>query len=67
PEMDGYKTMQAVREMPEEVHGHFVSLDGGLAQEMETAWKRVMILNDTQVLYSFRYEPSTAEFFATKR
>src|SRR5262245_11338643 len=36
-----------IREMPEEIHGHFVDLDAGLAHEMESAWKRVMILNST--------------------
>ncbi|MBS1858293.1 MAG: hypothetical protein JST11_23175 [Acidobacteria bacterium] len=58
---------EAVREMPDEVHGHFVALDPALAHDMETAWKRVMILNATQVLYTFRYEPATEEFIAIKR
>jgi hypothetical protein len=57
----------AIRDMPEEVHGHFVELDASLAHEIEVAWKRVMILNTTHVLYSFRYDPATAEFVATKR
>jgi hypothetical protein len=56
-----------IREMPEEIHGHFVDLDAGLAHEMESAWKRVMILNSTHVLYTFRYDPATAEFVAQKR
>jgi hypothetical protein len=34
---------------------------------METAWKRVVIFNATQVLYSFQYDPATAEFNAQKR
>ena len=55
------------REMPEEIHGHFVELDSTLAHEMEAAWKRVMILNATQVLYTFRYDVATGEFVATKR
>jgi hypothetical protein len=56
-----------IREMPEEVHGHFVSMDPALAHDIEAAWKRVMILNDTHVLYSFIYDPATADFVATKR
>ena len=57
----------AIREMPEEIHGHFLDLDAGLAHDMESAWKRVMILNSTRVLYTFRYDPATAEFVAQKR
>ena len=56
-----------IREMPEEIHGHFVDLDASLAHEMESAWKRVMILNSTHVLYTFRYDPATEEFVAQKR
>ena len=56
-----------IRDMPEEIHGHFVELDASLAHEMEAAWKRVMILNATEVLYSFRYDPATADFVAIKR
>ena len=58
---------EAVREMPEEVRGHFVEVDAALAHEMESAWKRVMMLNSTHVLYSFRYDAETGNFVATKR
>lgn len=58
---------EVIREMPEEIHGHFVDLNADLAHDMETAWKRVMVFNSTHVLYSFRYDPATAEFFAQKR
>jgi hypothetical protein len=56
-----------IRNMPDEVHGHFVSLDDSLAHEMGAAWKCVMMLNGTHVLYTFRYDPATANFVATKR
>ncbi len=56
-----------IREMPDEVSGHFVNLDPPLTQEMATAWKRVMILNSTQVLYSFTFDPATGRFTAHKR
>ena len=56
-----------IGEMPEEVHGRFLGLDSTLAHDMEAAWKRVMILNATQVLYTFTYDPATAGFVAHKR
>ena len=56
-----------IGEMPEEIHGRFVGLDSILAHDMESAWKRVMILNATQVLYTFSYDPATAGFVAHKR
>lgn len=58
---------EAVREMPEEIHGHFVEVDPALAHDIEAAWKRVMMLNSTHVLYSFRYDAATGDFVATKR
>ena len=58
---------EVIRDMPEEVRGHFVEVDPTLAHEMEAAWKRVMILNSTHVLYSFRYDAATGDFVATKR
>jgi hypothetical protein len=57
----------SVGEMPEQVSGRFVSLDSPVAHDVETAWKRVMILNETQVLYTFTYDPATAAFAARKR
>ncbi|MGA2726040.1 MAG: hypothetical protein ABSG79_26990 [Bryobacteraceae bacterium] len=57
----------SVAEMPDQVSGRFVSLDPPAAQEVASAWKRVMIFNETQVLYTFTYEPATAAFTARKR
>jgi len=56
-----------IHDMPDEVSGHFVALEPTVAHEIETAWKRVMILNPTQVLYTFTYDPATATFSARKR
>jgi len=56
-----------VREMPDEIHGHFIGVEPALSQEIDTAWKRVAMFNNTHVLYSFRYNSATAEFVATKR
>jgi len=56
-----------VAEMPDQVSGRFVSLDSPAAQEVAGAWKRVMIFNETQVLYTFTYDPATAAFTARKR
>jgi hypothetical protein len=53
--------------MPEEVTGHFVALDPTAAHDIEAAWKRVMILNATQVLYTFTYNPVAGTFSARKR
>ncbi len=58
---------EVIREMPEEVSGQFVDLDPSLEGEMAAAWKRVMILNSTQVLYSFTFDPATGKFQAHKR
>ena len=38
-----------------------------LAREIAAAWKRVMIINPTQVLYTFTFDPVTAKFAAHKR
>jgi len=58
---------EVVREMPEEIHGHFVDVDATMAHEIDAAWKRVMMLNATHVLYSFKYDSATGDFVATKR
>jgi hypothetical protein len=55
----------SVAEMPDQISGKFVSLDS--PAEVAGAWKRVMIFNDTQVLYTFTYDPATATFTARKR
>jgi hypothetical protein len=56
-----------IREMPDQVTGHFVNLDSSVTQEMAAAWKRVIILNTTEVLYSFTLDPATGNFVAHKR
>jgi hypothetical protein len=58
---------EAIRDMPDEVSGHFVSLSPDIAHGIEAAWKRVMILNATQVLYTFTFDPATQTFSARKR
>jgi hypothetical protein len=55
------------RKMPDAVSGRFVGLEPEVAHEIEAAWKRVMILNPTQVLYSFTYDPAGETFSARKR
>jgi len=67
-ELDGEATLpDVIRDMPEEVTGHFVALDPATAHDIAAAWKRVMILNATQVLYTFTYDATTAKFSARKR
>jgi hypothetical protein len=56
-----------VRDMPDSVTGRFVDLEPAVAHEIEAAWKRVMILNPTQVLYTFTYDPASGRFSARKR
>ena len=67
-ELDGDAALpEVIRDMPEDVTGHFVELDPTVAHDIEAAWKRVMILNATQVLYTFTYDATTARFSAHKR
>ena len=67
-EFDGEATLPSeIREMPDDVAGHFVALEPEVAHEIEAAWKRVMILNATHVLYTFTYDSATARFSAHKR
>ncbi len=58
---------ELIREMPDQVSGHFVNLESSATAEMTAAWKRVVILNSTQVLYSFSFDPATGNFLARKR
>ena len=58
---------ESIHDMPDQVAGHFVNLEPSASQEMAAAWKRVMILNATQVLYTFTFDPVTAKFTAHKR
>jgi hypothetical protein len=67
-ELDGEAALpDVIREMPEEVTGHFVALEPAVAHDIEAAWKRVMILNATHVLYTFTYNPASRTFLAHKR
>jgi hypothetical protein len=67
-ELDGEAMLpDVIRDMPEAVTGHFVALDSGVAHDIEAAWKRVMMLNATHVLYTFTYDPVTGTFSAFKR
>jgi len=56
-----------IREMPDDVTGRFLELDPAAAHDIEAAWKRVMILNPTQVLYSFTFDFASGKFAAHKR
>ncbi|MBZ5619600.1 MAG: hypothetical protein LAQ69_12885 [Acidobacteriia bacterium] len=58
---------EAIRDMPDQVSGHFVGLEESASHEIAAAWKRVMILNPTQVLYSFTFDPESGKFTAQKR
>ena len=67
-ELDGEGSLpEEIRDMPEDVSGHFVSLEPEVAHDIEGAWKRVMMLNATQVLYTFVYDAATQRFTARKR
>jgi hypothetical protein len=67
-ELDGEAPLpDAIRDMPDEVTGQFVGLDGTANQEIATAWKRVMIFNATNVLYTFTFESAGSRFAARKR
>ena len=58
---------ETIRDMPDRISGHFVSLDPDTTQNIVSAWKRVMILNATDVLYTFTFDAQTANFTAQKR
>jgi hypothetical protein len=58
---------EAIRDMPDEVSGHFTALDEQATHDIAEAWKRIMIMNATQVLYTFTFDPSTQTFSARKR
>jgi hypothetical protein len=57
----------AIRDMPDQVGGRFIDLDASLMHAIEVAWKRVMILNPSHVLYNFTFDPQTSAFAARKR
>jgi hypothetical protein len=54
-------------DMPPTVPGRFVALDPEAVETIRSAWKRVMILNPTQVLYTFTFDEATGGFVATIR
>jgi hypothetical protein len=58
---------EAIRDMPDQVAGRFVELDSSVAHDIQSAWKRIMILNPTRVLYTFTFDPQTSGFTARKR
>lgn len=58
---------EVIREMPDRVSGHIIALAPPAIQEIETAWKRVMILNATRVLYTFTFDSQAQRFTAVKR
>jgi hypothetical protein len=58
---------EAIRDMPDQISGHLVSLDEPTVHDIAAAWKRVMILNATQVLYTFTFDPAAQTFSARKR
>ena len=58
---------ESIRDMPYQISGHLASLDDSTVQEIASAWKRVMILNATQVLYTFTFDSGTKTFAARKR
>jgi hypothetical protein len=67
-QLDGEAALpDVIRDMPDEVTGHFVALEPAVAHDIEAAWKRVMILNATHVLYTFTYDAAAASFSARKR
>lgn len=67
-ELDSDATLpEAIRDMPDQVSGHFVGLEETATREIAAAWKRVMILNPTQVLYTFTFDAESGKFIAQKR
>jgi hypothetical protein len=53
--------------MPDQVSGQFVGLEATANQEIAAAWKRVMIFNATDVLYTFTFDSQASRFAARKR
>jgi hypothetical protein len=53
--------------MPQQVSGRFVGLDEPTAAAMASAWKQVMLLNSTPVVYDFKLDPTTLKFSARRR
>jgi len=67
-EVDGDAPLpDTIRDMPDVITGQFAGLEAAANQEIASAWKRVMIFNATEVLYTFTFEPAGARFSARKR
>ena len=67
-ELDGEAPLpDTMKDMPDQVTGQFVGLDVAANQEIATAWKRVMIFNATEVLYTFTFDAPASRFSARKR
>jgi hypothetical protein len=67
-ELDGDAPLpDVIRDMPDQITGQFVGLDAAGNQEIAAAWKRVMIFNKTDVLYTFTFEAASSRFAARKR
>jgi hypothetical protein len=67
-ELEGEQVLpEVIRDMPDSVAGKFVTLEPAEAQEIAAAWKKVMMLNRTEVLYTFTFDPETNKFAARKR
>jgi hypothetical protein len=67
-ELDGDAPLpEVMRDMPDVVTGRFADLDPATAQQIAAAWKKVLFLNATEVLYTFTFEPETSRFAARKR
>jgi hypothetical protein len=58
---------EVIRDMPDQVTGRFVDLDPAAHHDIETAQKRVVIFNKTDVLYTFTFDPAKNTFSARKR
>jgi hypothetical protein len=58
---------EVIHDMPEVVSGRFLGLDSTATQEIAAAWKKVIILNRTEVLYTFTFDAASGEFTARKR
>jgi hypothetical protein len=67
-ELDSDKALpESIRDMPDQVSGQLAGLDDSAVHDIASAWKRVMILNATQVLYTFTFDPAARTFSARKR
>ena len=58
---------EAIRDMPDQVSGRFVDLDPTAQHDVEAASKRVVIFNQTNVLYTFTFDSASKGFSARKR